>query len=180
MLGVLLAGAGEQARPGLRETVNLLWNAARLHVRRVVTPNGMSLRDVMASVALLGPLAILLGATTALHELFDKWRAGTLASLTQPAALLSPTADGLRWQWNLPDLPVWVVWLVVAVLALLRLRRTAAVAAWLGTVGFLCVPLIDPNPSLSRLGWHAGSVVSGIVVSAALTWSSGPARAGNW
>lgn len=176
MLGVLLAGAGEHARPSLGETVNLLWNAARLHLRRVVTPRGIPLRDVMASVALLGPLAMLLGATTALHELFNMWRAGTLASLAQPAALLSPTAEGLRWQGQLPDLPVWVVWLVVAVLALFRLRRTAATGAWLGAIGFLSVPLIDPSPSFSWLGWHTGSVVSGIVVAVALTWSPGPAR----
>ena len=64
----------------------------------------------------------------------------------------------------------------MAVLALFRLRRTAAVGAWLGTIGFSSVPLIDPDPSLSWLASHAGSVLSGIVVAAALTWSPGPAR----
>lgn len=175
MLGVLLAGAREHARPGLGETVDLLWSAARLHLRRLVTPNGIPIRDALASVALLGPLAVLLGATAALHELVTKWRAGTLTSLAQPAAL-TPTADGLWWQWELPDLPVWVVWFVVAMLALFRLRRTAAVGAWLGTIGFLSVPFIDPDPSFWWLVWHVGSVVSGIVVSVALTWSPGPAR----
>jgi hypothetical protein len=175
MLGVLLAGAGEHARPGVRETVDLLWSAARPHLRRVVTPGGIPVRDMLASVALLGPLAVLLGATAALHELASRW--GSLNSLTQPAERLSPTADGLLWQWELPDLPVWVVWFVVAVLALFRLRRTAAVGAWLGTIGFLSVPLIDPESTSSWwLAWHAGSVVSGIVVSVALTWSPGPAR----
>lgn len=66
--------------------------------------------------------------------------------------------------------------LVVAVLAVFRLRRAAAVGAWLGTVGFVSVPLVDPDPSLRWLVWHAGSVLAGIVVSAALTWSPGPAR----
>lgn len=176
MLGVLLAGAGQHARPGLRETVDLLCSAARLHLRPVVTPGRIPIRDALASVALLGPLAMLLGATAALHELAGELRAGRLTSLVRPAAFLSPTADGLQWQWGLPDLPVWVVWFVVAMLALLRLRRTAAVGAWLGTIGFLSVPLIDPDPSSWWLVWHAGSVVSGIVVSAALTWSPGPAR----
>ena len=176
MLGVLLAGAGKHARPGLGETADLLWNAARLHLRRLVTPNGVPTRDVLAGVALLGPLAMLLGATAALHQVVTDWGVGRLALLTEPAASMSPSASGMIWQWSVPDLPVWLVWFAVAVLALFRLRRTAAVGAWLGTVGFFSVPLIDPDPSWRWLAWHAGSVVSGVVVSAALTWSAGPAR----
>ncbi|MCT2584238.1 hypothetical protein [Actinophytocola gossypii] len=168
MLGVLMDGATEHARPGLRETVDLLWGAARLHLRRMVTADGKPTRDVWAAVALLGPLAVLLGAAGALNEL----RTSSPASLLGPS--LSPGA--MRWQGSLPDLPVWVVWFVVAVLALFRLRRTAAVGAWLGTVGFLSVPFIAPDPSMRWLALHAGSVVAGVVVAAALTWSPGPAR----
>ncbi|HEX2130020.1 MAG TPA: hypothetical protein VHH15_00565 [Actinophytocola sp.] len=165
MLGVLLDGAQRHARPGLRETVDLLFGAARLHLRRLVTADGKPTRDVWAGVALLGPLAMLLGAAGALNEL----RTSSLTSLLG-------TVDGMRWQWLPPDLPAWMVWFVVAVLALFRLRRTAAVGAWLGTAGFLSVPLIDPEPSFRWLVLHAGSVVAGIVVAAALTWSPGPAR----
>lgn len=173
MLGVLVAGADRHARPGLRETADLLWGAARLHLRRRVSLGGVPVRDVLASVALLGPLAMLLGATVTLHELAGP---GSRDALLRPASLMSPGADGLLWQWRVPDLPVWALWAVVAVLALFRLRRMAAVGAWLGTIGLLLVPLLDPDPSLRWLGWHAGSVVAGVVVSAALTWSPGPAR----
>lgn len=176
MLGVLLAGAATHARPGLGETADLLWSAARLHLRRLVTPEGVAVRDVWAAVSLFGPLAVLLGATAPLHELVSRWRAGSLDTLTRPAALLSPDADGRLWQWELPDLPVWAVWSAVAVLALFGARRAAAAGAWLGTVGFSSVLLIDPDPSARWLVWHAGSVVAGVAVAAALTWSPGPAR----
>jgi hypothetical protein len=173
MLGVLLAGADKHARPGLRETVDLLWGAARLHLRRAVPQDGIPVRDALAVVALLGPLAMLLGATSALRGLASRWQTGTLLD---PASSLSPDADGLVWQWSLPDLPVWTAWLVVAVLALFRLRRMASVGAWLATAGFVSVPLIEPGASTWWLVWHAGSVVAGIVVAVALTWSPGPAR----
>jgi len=79
MLGVLLAAAGDRSRPGWREYADLLWGAARLHLRRVVAADGsVDPRDVLAIVSLLAPMALLAGATTGLHELAWWVRAGAL------------------------------------------------------------------------------------------------------
>jgi hypothetical protein len=45
---------------------------------------------------------------------------------------------------------------VVATFALFRLRRIAAVDAWLGTIGFLSVPLID----VVLFAWRRGCPIS--------------------
>jgi len=162
MLGVLLAGAGDRTRPGLRDTADLLWGAARLHLRRVVAADGgIDPRDVLAIVSLLGPVALLAGAATGLHEV-AWWAKGD--ALGQ-----------LPWRTQFPDAPVWVVWLVVAVLGVFGSRRAAAFGAWVGTAGFVLVATVVP----AHHGWTglgAGWVLLGVVTASALTWSAGPVR----
>ncbi|SHF59123.1 hypothetical protein [Streptoalloteichus hindustanus] len=162
MLGVLMAGAGDRRAPGWRESVDLLWGAARLHLRRVVAADGgIEPRDVLAIVSLLGPIALLTGATTGLHELGWWVQAGALSEMP--------------WTGQIPDAPVWCVWLAVAVLSLLRLRRAAAVGAWLGTAGFVFLATVFP----AQHWWtalDAGWVLLGALTAVALTWSPGPTR----
>ncbi len=162
MLGVLMAGAGDRRRPGWRESVDLLWGAVRLHLRRVVAADGgIDPRDVLAIVSFLAPVALLAGATTGLHELGWWVRAGALWDMP--------------WKEQVPDAPVWAGWLVVAVLGLFGLRRTAAVGAWLATVGFVLLAVVAPY----QHGWtslDAGLVLLGVMTAVALTWSPGPAR----
>jgi hypothetical protein len=114
--------------------------------------------DVLAIVSLLGPIAILAGATVSLHE---------MAWWVQVRSV--PPFE------RIPDAPVWFVWLAVAVLAVLGKQRAAAVGAWLGTVGL--VLLVSASP----MGWRwetaeAGWVLLGPVIAVALTLSPGPAR----
>lgn len=160
MLGVLVADAGDRSRPGWKDTADLLWGAFRLHLRRVIAA------DVLAIVSLLGPIAILAGATISLHELAWWVRAGSVPPFEQ-----------------IPDAPVWFVWLAVAVLAVLGKQRAAAVGAWIGSVGLVLLVTV------SYMGWRwtteeAGWVLLGPVVAVALTLSPGPARgrelAGRW
>lgn len=162
MLGVLMADAGGRTSPTWRETVDLLWAAARLHLRRVVAADGgIPARDVLAIVSLVGPLALLSGATTNLHEMAWWVEAGALREMP----LFEQT----------PDAPVWLVWLAVAALSLLRLRRSAAVAAWLGTAGFAAVPMVFPAQRWWT-GMDAGWLLLGALIAVALTWSPGPTR----
>jgi hypothetical protein len=162
MLAVLIADADDRARPGRRETADLLWSAARLHLRRLVAADGgIDPREVLAIVSLLGPLALLGGAATSLHELAWWIRAGSVS--------------GMSWREQVPDAPMWMIWFAVAVAALFGLRRTAAAGAWLGVVGFLYLATIGPAPFLWN-GAGAGWVLLGAVTAVALTWSPGPAR----
>lgn len=162
MLGVLMAGAGDRTRPGWRETANLLWNAARLHLRRVFAADGgVDTRDVLAIVSLLGPLVILAEAVPGLHEV--AWFLKTDGSLNIP------------WLYHAPDAPLWVLWLVVAVFAMRRWRVAAAIGAWLGTAGFV---LLEIYVSYQHL-WtslDAGWVLLGALTALGLTFSPGPAR----
>ncbi|OLF17149.1 hypothetical protein [Actinophytocola xanthii] len=104
MLAVLVADAGDRSRPGWRETANLLWAAARLHLRRLVAADGgVEPGDVLAVVSLLGPVALLAGAAGSVHELAWWVRAGAVGQLP--------------WSEQVPDLPVWLVWFAVAVAA---------------------------------------------------------------
>ncbi|MDI5976865.1 hypothetical protein [Amycolatopsis magusensis] len=166
MLAVLMEDAGERTGPRARETADLLWAALLLHLRRVVAADGgIAHRDVFAIVSLLGPVAILAGATTGLHELawwikVDGFVGGLSA---------------IPWSTQVPDAPVWLIWLAVAVLAVSRKRRTAAVGAWLGTAGFLGLELFAPSQHWWLEG-DAGWVLLGALTAVALTWSAGPAR----
>ena len=167
MLDVLVAAAGERTRPGARDTADLLWGALRLHLRRVVAADGdVDPRAVLAIVSLLGPVAILAGATTSLHELAWWVQIREVPPFEQ-----------------LPDAPVWFVWLAVAVLAVLGRRWPAAVGAWAGTVGLVLLATVSPT-SWQWTTAQAGWVLLGALTALALTVSPGPARgrelAGRW
>ncbi|MFJ6671285.1 hypothetical protein ACIQMJ_09285 [Actinosynnema sp. NPDC091369] len=162
MLAVLLSGAGDRDRPTRRESLDLLWAAVRLHLRRVVAADGgVDPRDVLAIVALLGPVALLTGATNGVHEIAWWVKAGALAEMP--------------WAEQFPDAPVWVLWGVVAVLVLRGLRRTAALFAWSATAGFVLLAVFLPFQRW-WIGTDAGWVLTGLLTAAALTWSPGPAR----
>ncbi|MFC4855601.1 hypothetical protein [Actinophytocola glycyrrhizae] len=164
MLGVLVA-AGDRARPGWKDVADLVWGAFRLHLRRMVA-GGVDPRDVLAIVSLLGPIAILAGATESLHEFVWWVRAVALWDM--------PLRDMQLWERS-PDAPVWVVWLVVVVLVLFRQRVAAAVGAWVGAIGLVLVATVSERTWL----WaHADSgwVLLGALTAVALTLSPGPAR----
>jgi hypothetical protein len=162
MIAVLMSGSGDRARPTARESADLLWAAVRLHLRRVVAADGgVDPRDVLAIVSLLGPVALLAGATTGLHEIAWFVKAGAFGEMP--------------WSTQFPDAPVWVLWGVVAVLALRGLRRTAAVLAWVATAGFLALAVFLPFQHW-WIGVDAGWILLGLLTSVALTFTPGPAR----
>ena len=140
MLGVLIADAGDRQRPGWRDTADLMWGAFRLHVRRLLAA------DVLAIVSLLGPIAMLAGAATSLHELAWWVQAGSVPPFEQ-----------------LPDAPVWFVWLVVAILAMAGKRRAAAIGAWVATAGMVVVL------QLPFAGWQWITYKAGWVLLSAIT-----------
>ncbi|MEV8435823.1 hypothetical protein AB0425_00480 [Actinosynnema sp. NPDC051121] len=162
MLAVLMAGAGERARPTAREFADLLWAAVRLHLRRVVAADGgVDPRDVLAIVSLLGPVALLAGATTGVHEIAWWVKAGALGEMP--------------WSTQFPDAPVWVLWAVVAVLVLTGVRRAAAVFAWLATASFVLIAASFPFHQWWN-GMSAGWMLTGLLTAVALTFAPGPAR----
>lgn len=162
MLDVLVADAGTRTRPGWKDTADLLWGAFRLHLRRMVAADGdLDPRNVLAIVSLLGPIAMLVGATSSLHEV--AWWVQADAVLEMPV-----------WE-QAPDTPVWFVWLAVAVLAVCRKRRTAAIGAWAGTIGLVLVATVSQRTWLWAYA-EAGWVLLGAVTALALTLSPGPAR----
>ena len=156
MLGVLLADAGDRTSPGWRDTADLLWGAFRLHVRRLLAA------DVLAIVALLGPIAMLAGAAMSLHELAWWVQLGEVPPFRQ-----------------LPDAPVWFVWLAVAILALAGKRRAAAIGAWVATAGLMVVL------QLPFAGWQwytdkAGWVLLSAITAFALSVADGRQVRGRW
>ncbi|WP_156756158.1 hypothetical protein [Actinokineospora pegani] len=160
MLGVLLESAGDRRKPGWRDSADLVRGAVQLHLRRVVAVDGgVDVREVFAVVALLGPIAMLAGATTALHELAWWVRAGALGQMP--------------WTQQVPDAPVWGVWAVVAALSVCRLRRAAAVAAWVGAAGLVVLAFVGP---VWWWGPRAGWVLTGVLTAVALTWAAGAER----
>lgn len=147
MLGVLIADAGDRQRPGWRDTADLLWGASRLHVRRLLAA------DVLAIVSLLGPIAMLAGASTSLHELAWWVQAGSVPPFEQ-----------------LPDAPVWFVWLAVAILAMAGKRRAAAIGAWVATAGMVVVlqlPFAGWQWFTDKAGWVLLSAITAFALSVA-------------
>ena len=162
MLAVLMSAAGDRKRPSRREYTDLAWAALRLHLRRVVAADGgVDPRNVLAIVSLLGPVALLAGATTGLHELAWWVKVGGLADMP--------------WSTQFPDAPVWVLWGVVAVLVLLGWRRAATVVAWPAVALFVLVAVFLPHQH-RWTGMDAGWILVGLLTAVALTWSPGPAR----
>jgi hypothetical protein len=158
MLDVLVTAGGGRTRPGWRDVADVVWGALRLHLRRMVS-GGVDPRDVLAIVSLLGPMAMLAGATESLHELAWWIQAGSWPNIGQQA----------------PDAPVWVVWLVVAALVLFRQRAAAAVGAWIGTIGLVLVATVSERWWLWAYA-DSGWVLLGALTAVALTLSPGPAR----
>lgn len=145
MLGVLIADAGDRKTPGWRDTADLLWGAFRLHARRLLAA------DVLAIVSLLGPVAVLAGAATSLHELAWWVQAGSIPPFEQ-----------------LPDAPVWFVWLGVAILAMAGKRRAAAIGAWVATAGLVVVlqlPFAGWQWFTDKAGWVLLSAVTAVALS---------------
>ncbi|GAB3877885.1 hypothetical protein GCM10029964_027700 [Kibdelosporangium lantanae] len=65
LVGVLLAGAGDRKRPGWHESLDLIRAALAMHLRRTVgADGGIRPSEVLAVVSLLGPIALLAGATS--------------------------------------------------------------------------------------------------------------------
>ncbi|MFD7659424.1 hypothetical protein ACFV4N_36065 [Actinosynnema sp. NPDC059797] len=162
MLGVLLAGSAGRTRPGFRAAADVLWGAVRLHARRVAAVDGgVRPGDVLAVVGLLGPLVLLTGATTGLHEIGWWIKADALWDMP--------------WATQFPDAPVWVLWAVVAALTLFTgLRRVAAAVAWVATsVSLLLEVGLD---HVWGTGVNTGWVLLGALTATALTWSPGPVR----
>jgi hypothetical protein len=162
MLDVLMASGGDGGRPGRKDTTDLLWGAFRLHLRRAVgADGGIDPRGVLAIVSLLGPISILAGATSSVHEVAWWVRAGALREMS-------------LWT-HAPDTPVWFVWLAVAVLAVFGRRWAAAIGAWIGTIGLVLVATVSQRSWLWAYA-EAGWVLLGAVTAVALTLSPGPAR----
>ncbi|OLR93358.1 hypothetical protein [Actinokineospora bangkokensis] len=156
MLGVLLEG-GE---PGWRDYADLVAGALRLHLRRVFAlDGGVDPRDVLAVVSLLGPIAVLVGATSALREVAWWVKVGSFWQMP--------------WSEQVPDAPVWAIWAITAVLALCGLRRSAAVGAWVACAAYAWLPTVSPTWPIAING---GIVLLGLFAAAALTWSAGPRR----
>jgi hypothetical protein len=166
MLGVLLADARDRERPGRRETLDLLWGAARLHLRRIVgVDGGFDRRDVLAILSLLAPVLMLAAAEQDLYVLGAWLRGG--GWVTSSGSYLAS------------DAALWAIWLAVAVLAVVGMRRVAAVGAWLGTAGFVQAVFVELQDTWSFRLWttmNAGWVLLGALTAVALTWSPGPAR----
>ncbi|GAB2968507.1 hypothetical protein [Saccharothrix stipae] len=161
MLDVLMA-AGGRRHPRWKDTADLLWGAFRLHLRRAVgADGGIDPRGVLAIVSLLGPISILAGATSSLHEVAWWAQAGALREMP-------------LWT-HAPDTPVWFVWLAVAVLAVFGRRWAAAIGAWIGTIGLVLVATVSQRSWLWAYA-EAGWVLLGAVTAVALTLSPGPAR----
>jgi len=156
MLGVLMAANG-----GWRDDLNLIGGAVALHSRRVFNlDGGVPLRDVLAIVSLLGPILLLAGAASDLHEIAWWIKGGDLA--------------GLPYE-QIPEAPAWGAWLVVTVLALFGLRRLAALMAWVASATLLVI--------ISEVRWNyagdpsnVGWMLLGVFTAISLTWSAGPRR----
>ncbi|NUT51866.1 MAG: hypothetical protein HOV94_31920, partial [Saccharothrix sp.] len=161
MLAVVVAAAGDRTRPGVKNTADLLWGALRLHARRLVETDA---RDVLAIVSVLGPVAILAGASPSLHELAWWVRARSVPPFEQ-----------------IPDAPVWFAWLAVAVLALTGRRRAAAIVAWVGAAGLVAL-MVQPYMQWRWTTTEAGWVLLGVITAIALTRSprTAPGRAPVW
>ncbi|MFI9379903.1 hypothetical protein [Kutzneria sp. NPDC052558] len=155
MLGVLLDGNG-----GWRDGLDVAGGAIALHTRRLFgLDGGVRLRDVMAVVSLLGPIVMLAGAATDLHEIAWWIRAGDLADM--------------RFE-QVADAPVWAAWSVVAVLVLFGQRRAAAVSAWTAVVvHLLFMSMLKGYASTYQ---NAGWLLLGVFTAISLRWSAGPVR----
>lgn len=156
MLGVLMSAAGDRTRPGFRDTADLLWTAARLHLRRMLAAEGVDARDVLAIVSLLGPIVLLSEAVPGVREVAWHLKHGVLPG-------------------RIPDAPLWAAWLVVGILVLRRWRVAAAIGAWGATAGFVLLEFSAPYDR-QWTSLDAGWVLLGFLTAVGLTFSPGPSR----
>ena len=156
MLGVLL-----DSSPNGRDGLDLVGGAIVLHLRRVVgLDGGVNRRDVMAVVGLLGPIVLLTGAASDLHEIAWWIKAGALADMPYR---------------QVPEAPAWGAWLVVAILTLFGLRRTAAMMAWLASATLLVI-MARVHVSYAGDPMNDAWLMLGVLTAISLTWSAGPSR----
>ncbi|MFC0543266.1 hypothetical protein [Kutzneria chonburiensis] len=156
MLGVLMAGGG-----GRRDDLNLVGGAIALHTRRMFNlDGGVPLRDVMAIVSLLGPIILLTGAASDLHEIAWWIKGGDLADIPYT---------------QIPESPAWAAWLVVALLALSGMRRLAALMSWVAVLTLLVI-ITEIRWNYSGDPSNVGWMLLGLITAISLTWSAGPKR----
>ncbi|EWM19548.1 hypothetical protein [Kutzneria sp. 744] len=157
MLGVLLAAHG-----GWRDDLDLVRGAAALHLRRTFNMDGgVSLRDAMVVVSLLGPILLLSGAAPDLHEIAWWFKADGLVAVVPYE--------------QVPDWPAWAAWAVVAVLTLFGARRPAAAMAWVACAVHLTIISAFPINYAANYE-NTGLLLLGVFTTIGLTWSAGPAR----
>lgn len=164
MLSVLLAGAGEKRWPGIRESVDLLCGAARVHWRHSRTDDDQAWVDALAIVSVLAPMLLLVGTSYGMLEL--GWIIAGDGRWTEWTSM--------PW-WTFPSAPVWLIWFVVALLGMRGARRTAAAGAWLATIGLVVVTMLRPG-GYWWPGMAAAWIPLGLLAAVSLTSSPGPAR----
>jgi hypothetical protein len=155
ILGVLMAAAQPgQRRPGLRESLDLLWSAVKIRVRMILRgADSQPWADALAFVAVLLPLLMLLLKLTVFLDRGAQYGFGTPADILIGAygepgayaqsfqanpysvALTSNVADAL----TAGPLPA----LILAVLACLGRRRAAAVFAAFVPLAYLGITLAN-------------------------------------
>lgn len=150
-----------EGRPSWRDGLDLVGGAIVLHLRRVFgLDGGVNRRDAMAIVSLLGPIVMLAGAASDLHEIAWWIKAGALADMPYV---------------QIPEAPAWGAWLVVAIFALFGLRRTAAVMAWLASATLLVI-MSSVRFNYGGDPINDGWLILGVLTAISLTWSAGPVR----
>ncbi|MYW90903.1 hypothetical protein G3I59_09880 [Amycolatopsis rubida] len=157
MLGVLLDGAGNRSKPGVAETLDLVWGAAQVHWRHALSKH--SRRDTLAIVSLLAPVLLLTGAASTVREIRSVARLDSA---------------GLRmWFGALADVPVWSGWLAAVVLGVCGMRRASVILAWVANAALITVALLDPARHWS-VDMAPGWVLLSVFAALAMTASPGP------
>ncbi|GAA4537595.1 hypothetical protein [Amycolatopsis samaneae] len=162
MLGVLLDGAEGRSRPGMAETVDLLWGAVQVRWQHALGGHrGRDRRDTLAMVSLLAPVLLLVGAYWAVRGI---------------RGLIRAEAGAPRlWLGVLADVPVWSAWLAALVVGVFGMRRASVALAWLATAALIVVTAIDPDRHWS-VEMAAGWVLLSVFAAVAVTVSPGPRR----
>ncbi|HEX5114264.1 MAG TPA: hypothetical protein VFW65_03600 [Pseudonocardiaceae bacterium] len=166
MLAVSQERAGRRRWPGVADVADLLGGAARVRLTRVrATGRDERMRDGLAVVGVVAPVALLAGLADQLHEVaWYVWYGGF---------------EGVSLRDVVGPAPVWLVWAVVAGCAVLGLRRVAAAVAWLAVAVMVGAPVVGLATAEVAMG---GWLSLGLVAAVALTFAprSGWAVVGGW